>query len=109
MSYLYDETLNYIDRIGYHVSDIDYCSVIVDGHSKEVQFSFSTFRENSNFEYNDMYGDVEVNLSLRIIFKDGSWLSRWEEDGCEGWIHIIPSKKDEDKFFCGYINLHNVW
>lgn len=109
MSNLYNETIEYLNHIGYKASDVDFCTVMIDGHDEEVQFDFSTFVKNSDFEYDEFNEDVEVNISLRIVFKDGTWLERWEENGFEAWRHVIPSNKDYKKFCSGHINLHHVW
>ena len=109
MSNLYDETIKYLEHNGYTVFDVDYCSVMINGHDEEVQFSFTEFEENSNFEYNEFSDDAEINLSLRIVFKDGTWLERWEEYGFEAWRHVIPPKKDVNKVRRGFINLCSPW
>lgn len=36
-------------------------------------------------EYYDGFGCQE--LFGNVVFKDGSWLERWEYDGSEGWAH----------------------
>lgn len=109
MSNLYEETINYLKHNGYTVMDVDYCSIMIDGHNEEVQFDFIEFEENSNFEYNEFGVDVEINMSLRIVFNDGTWLERWEEDGFEAWRHVTPPKKDVNKVRHGFINLRSPW
>ena len=43
-------------------------------------------------EYNDSYGTQY--LGGIIVFRDGSWLDRWEYDGSEGWdFNRTPSKQ----------------
>lgn len=50
-----------------------------------------------------------VFMSLRIVFTDGTWLERWEEDGFEAWLRVTPPKKDVNKFRHGFINLRSPW
>ena len=40
--------------------------------------------------YDNGYGSQEVLPSLRIAFKDGTWLERREYDGSEWWEHAVP-------------------
>lgn len=40
--------------------------------------------------YDNGYGSQEVLPSLRIAFKDGTWLERREYDGSEWWEHMVP-------------------
>ena len=109
MNNLYNETIAIMKNKGYTSSDVDYCSVIIDGHEKEVQFDFDTFKENSNFEYNDNTGDIEINLSLRIVFNDGTWLERDSDEGFEWWRHVVSPKKSSSKFYRGFIDFRNPW
>ena len=41
-----------------------------------------------NFEYNDNFGWQE--LYGIVLFKDGTWLERYEYDGAESWVHKKP-------------------
>ena len=43
------------------------------------------FLNNLNFDYDEGYGGQE--LFGIILFKDGSWLERYEYDGSESWVH----------------------
>jgi hypothetical protein len=36
-------------------------------------------------EYDEGFGAQEINDSLTVIFKDGSWMERFEYDGAEHW------------------------
>lgn len=40
-----------------------------------------------NVEYDNGYGTQEINGTLAVIFKDGSWLERYEYGGAEGWVY----------------------
>lgn len=47
-------------------------------------------------EYYNGFGCQE--LFGNVVFKDGSWLERWEYDGSEGWAHkSCPDEPDWDK------------
>lgn len=47
-------------------------------------------------EYYNGYGGQE--LFGEVVFKDGTWLERWEYDGSEGWAHkSCPDEPDWDK------------
>ena len=85
----YDETYKAIVDSNHTIDDIDFFSMVIDDgdypyniwnftvvmdNRQEVQFSFDDFKRNSNFYYDNGYGTVVINLSLKIIFKDGSFL-----------------------------------
>lgn len=47
----------------------------------------------SEIEYDPGYGLQE--LYGVVVFKNGTWLDRWEYDGSEGWkLNTIPQEKD---------------
>lgn len=47
--------------------------------------SWEEFEKVADFEYDSGFGCQEIMPGLRIVFKDGSFMSRWEYDGSEGW------------------------
>jgi hypothetical protein len=51
------------------------------------------FLNNLDFEYDNGFGSQE--LDGIIWLKDGTWLSRWEYDGSEGWTHMECPKIPE--------------
>ena len=104
----YTETLEYIDECGYNISDVDYC-LMRTNNGTEVQFDFSTFKDNSDFVYDDGFGANEVNLSIKIVFNDGNWLERWEYDGSEGWELVKVPYKDVSKNFSGKLNFKETY
>lgn len=53
--------------------------------SGEYVCSWEEFKTLADFLYDSGFGGHEVDLSLQVRFKDGSFLSRWEYDGSEGW------------------------
>ena len=52
------------------------------GYSKE---DLETFKKSIDFEYDSGFGEQELFGTLWL--KDGTWLSRGEYDGSEGWEH----------------------
>ena len=59
--------------------------------TKEDEFKF--IDTLANLEYDNGYGTQE--LFGVVVFNDGTWLSRWEYDGSEGWTrNVIPEEKD---------------
>lgn len=77
----YEETIEIIEKYKYSIYDIDFCFIELNG--KEIQFDFSTFKNSSNFIYNNGYGSQEVNPTIKIIFKNGDRLERREYNGAE--------------------------
>lgn len=49
--------------------------------------TFEEFEKWADFEYDNGYGHVAINLSMCIVMTDNSWLSRDEYDGSESWIY----------------------
>lgn len=120
----YDETYKAIIDSNHTIDDIDFFSMVIgDGDSshnicrltivmdnkQEVQFSFDDFKRNANFYYDNGYGSQYINQSLKIIFKDGSFLERREYDGAEWWEFVQSPKKDKNKIYTGKtINFINI-
>lgn len=46
-------------------------------------------------DYDEGYGCVEINLSLKIVFKNGTYLERHEYDGSE-WFKYIPAIRKKE-------------
>lgn len=62
--------------------------------SEERWCSWKTFAEAARtIDYDNGYGHQEIEDSLEILFKDGSWLQRWEYDGSEGWEYVVPRSR----------------
>ena len=54
-----------------------------------TQEDWVKFLNSLNFSYDDGYGTQE--LYGTIWLKDGTWFTRWEYDGSEGWEHhVVP-------------------
>lgn len=97
----YDETYKAIVDSNHTIDDIDFFSMVIMDNRKEVQFSFDDFKRNSNFYYDNGFGTAVINLSLKIIFKDGTFMERREYDGSEWWEFVQIPKKDKSKVYTG--------
>jgi hypothetical protein len=65
-------------------------SILKIGHTEE---EYQSFLATLDFEYNAGYGWQEVYGI--IWFEDGTWMTRWEYDGSEGWeYHTVPEIHD---------------
>ena len=50
--------------------------------------------------YDPGYGSQEVAFDLVVVLRDGSWLSRWEYDGAEGWqYNKCPIRRPDARSF----------
>lgn len=57
---------------------------------------YEAFLKAIDYNYDDGHGSQE--LEGAIWFKDGTWASRWEYDGSEGWqYNVVPIIPDELK------------
>ena len=101
MPNLKEETDKYIRSLG--DKEIDFCVVYYKPedeyyHSVHKLCDYKQFQEYADIyfsEYDDGYGSQEVPEKIVIVFKDKSWLSRWEYDGSEGWqYNICPAVED---------------
>lgn len=89
---LINETIDTMLDEGYLESDVvavlDECSM--------ARMPWADFKEKyKGFTYDAGFGSVEVNLALKIVFKDGSWLERSEYDGAECWEYRKPFNLDD--------------
>lgn len=46
---------------------------------------WDNFCKHADFEYDDGYGSRYIMGDLKIVFKDRTWLERFEYDGSECW------------------------
>lgn len=78
------------------IEDIKYYKLsindIVHIGNEKYGMSWSEFCTIANVEYDNGFGSPEVAPDLKIIFKDGTYLRRWEYDGSEGWEAVKPFK-----------------
>lgn len=113
---LLSETLKKMDQFGKTFKDVEQVTwaVIVkqvtlkDGRPacqvEDHWCTWETFAEAARaIDYDNGYGHQEIGESLEILFKDGSWMQRWEYDGSEGWEYVVPRERVEgepvtDKF-----------
>ena len=66
------------------VAEVQWCS-----DKKKHCCTWEVFEEAAKgFSYDNGYGCAEVNITLVVLFKDGSWLERGEYDGAEWWHHV---------------------
>ena len=66
-------------------------AVLRSNRTKDDETTFLNTLKSIN--YDNGYGSQK--LFGVVVFKDGTWLARWEYDGSEGWRkHIIPEEKD---------------
>lgn len=85
------------------LTDIDYINLCDKGDPWEdcVDYRSVGWTEFTRWakqysDYDAGYGAAEVP-EITIVFKDGSWLSRWEYDGSEGWrMNKKPRRYDDD-------------
>ena len=88
------ESMNYYEKTE---EDVLFCEMeksfeFIDGKfvKQTFQFSFEDFKKNANFDYDNGFGEegfasIDVDTSIVIVFKDGSWLERSYYDGAEWW------------------------
>ncbi len=86
---LLQETLKILERKGHSSEDVFYVS---DGN---YNTTWDKFAKNADFEYDNSYGNEEINPSLQIVGKDW-WLERGNYDGSEWWEYkTLPNKPKE--------------
>ena len=76
---LLKETLDLMKRYNKDITDIHFYGF------KVAYLSIFDFNKNLDVDYDNGYGGNEIPMQLVVVFKDGSWLERWEYDGSEGW------------------------
>ena len=101
---LLEETINIMNENGYSEADVSFCELSDKSWNRKDKkweysyqnFSFETFKKLADFEYNCDFGGENINLSLKIVFNDKSWLERGEYDGSEWWeLRKCPSRNVE--------------
>ena len=91
---LYKETIREIEKSKHTVEDV---AAIVDDQKQERADIYKFLEQAKTVDYDDGYGCAEINESLRVIFKDGSYLERREYDGAEWWEYIGVRNIDDYK------------
>jgi len=83
---LLNETLETLEENGKQEKDVLWVG------DYELYFSWKSFKEVANKEYDSGFGGEEVNSELVVIGKDW-WLERHEYDGSEWWeFKELPMK-----------------
>ena len=78
---LLQETLKAIQESGHSVKDVAW----VGAQDGSEYCTWEEFEKMADKLYFNGHGLEEVRTDLVVVFKDGSWLERWEYDGAEGW------------------------
>lgn len=117
---LLSETLEKMEQSGKTFKDVEQVTweVVVkrewkDGkrtyETEQCWCSWETFAEAAHtIDYDDGYGSQEIEETLEILFKDGSWMQRREYDGSEGWAYIGPRRKVEGSPVTDVYRVHKV-
>lgn len=91
---LKQETLEVLAKHDKTIDDIAYITNV--NHTRAI--SISSFLEAADREYDDGYGEPEVDLDLLIVLKNGDQMRRDEYDGLEWWEYhpTQPTSIPED-------------
>ena len=89
-----DELLTALANANQSLKDIIAFNIYYESFGEDKSFKGTTLALSSlDFEYDDGYG--LQHLYGTILFKDNTWLSRWEYDGSEGWEYNKPPTVDD--------------
>ena len=89
-----DELLSALANVNQSIKDIIAFNIYYESFDENKSFKGTTLDLSSlDFFYNEGYG--LQHLYGTILFKDNTWLSRWEYDGSEGWEYNIPPTVDD--------------
>ena len=84
-----DELLSALANASQSLKDIVAFNIYYESFSGDKSFKGTTLVLSSlDFLYDEGYGSQ--HLYGTILFKDNTWLSRWEYDGSEGWEYNKP-------------------
>lgn len=81
MRTLLEETTSFMDACNRGVRGIDW----IGSSCGRYTVDWDGFVKLADREYFSGHGVSNVALDLVIVFQDGTWFSRWEYDGAEGW------------------------
>lgn len=91
---LLTETLHYLCVSDRNIYDIDW----IGSDDGLYTVPWEEFAKLADHNYNSGFGHPSVAMDLVIVFKDGTWFSRWEYDGSEDWtFNRTPTKKSHTK------------
>lgn len=106
---LYNETVEEMEKHGFTFDDVDWivCKIVKDEYEDKKIYADDFGYDNYNYMFDayeipiDMFigqakktlyysgfGGQEINASIKIVFKDGSYFERREYDGAEWWEHV---------------------
>lgn len=83
------ETVNFMKNHKQCIENVDYIIVRKDKLIDKDSF----FRVINKLSYDSGFGGHVIDLSLYIVFKDGSWMERSEYDGSEWWEYKSKLEK----------------
>ena len=90
MANLLKETKEILERHSKTFDDI----LFVGDKFDHARMTVKEFLEHANFEYDDGYGNEEINTDLILVGKD-FWLERGTYDGSEWWEYkSMPNVND---------------
>ena len=93
-----DELNKILNRIHKTINDVDYYKI---RYGKDWWDNEDiTYRKitDLDFRYDNGFGGQE--LHGLIVFKDGTWLERYEYDGAESWVYKSTPTEAEVKEYC---------
>lgn len=89
-----DELLTALANANQSIKDIIAFNIYYESFGEDKSFKGTTLALSSlDFLYDEGYGSQ--HLYGTILFKDNTWLSRWEYDGSEGWEYNKPPTVDD--------------
>lgn len=89
-----DELLSALANANQPLKDIVAFNIYYEASNEDKSFRGIVLDPSSlDFFYDDGYG--LQHLYGTILFKDSTWLSRWEYDGSEGWEYNKPPTVDD--------------
>ena len=106
MTNLLLETKEALDDKGYDwPNSVNYISIYdLESHA-ERSIPFALFEAKANQYYDSGYGVEEVDTSLKIVMKDGSYYTRGKYDGSEWWEYHPVVKNDVPPPISGKLRL----
>lgn len=87
MAELIQETKDFIAALGYTKNDIQWIG------GQDFAIPIDCFWDATPQIYDAGYGWAEVAEDLKIVFKDNSWIERFEYDGAEHWNYKCCPKR----------------
>ena len=118
LSFFKQELMDEILRSGHTYDDIDFVSAVqFDGPDNYGNFEpsgeepveidlQSFFDGTAKLTYDCGYGHQEINPTLKVVFKDGTWLERAEYDGSERWRFVSPPQRPSKSVSIGDVVIY---